>query len=143
MREVTPDHLVQLNRVVNAARAFFGLKRWSFSQTVKLKVKSACKFISNFEQALLSEALRKGQDGIICGHVHQPDIRPVGCPEGIGIYANCGDWIERATALVEHDDGQLEVVDIERLLLDNGITTSALRSELVPLDADALAEVQP
>ena len=46
------DHLVGLNRLVNAARAVFGLKRWSFSQTIKLKVKSACTFISKFEPAI-------------------------------------------------------------------------------------------
>ncbi|HMB95303.1 MAG TPA: UDP-2,3-diacylglucosamine diphosphatase, partial [Tepidisphaeraceae bacterium] len=96
------DHLINLNRLVNAIRGLFGMKRWSFSQTVKMRVKSACTFVSKFEQTLLAEALRHGQDGVVCGHVHQPDVRNVQCVEGMGLYANCGDWIERATALVEH-----------------------------------------
>ena len=35
-------------------------------------------------------------------------------------YANCGDWIERATALVEHADGTLEIVDVAALLASIG-----------------------
>jgi hypothetical protein len=31
---------------------------------------------------------------------------------GAGIaYYNCGDWVESCTALVEHDDGRIEVID--------------------------------
>lgn len=117
------ERLVRLNRVVNAVRALFGLSRWSFSQAVKLKVKSACTFVSNFEQHLQQEARRRGLDGVVCGHIHQPALRSIVDDEQDGlIYANCGDWIERASALVEHHDGSLEVVDVEQLLAQAGIT---------------------
>jgi UDP-2,3-diacylglucosamine pyrophosphatase LpxH len=109
------DHLVAANRLVNAARALVGLPRWSLSQVVKRRVKSACAFVSRFEEAVLAEASRRGLDGVVCGHIHEPRIH-----EGARLYANCGDWIERATALVEHPDGRLEIVHVDALLREHG-----------------------
>jgi hypothetical protein len=54
---------------------------------------------------------------VICGHIHEPRLESRA--DGI-VYANCGDWIERASALVEHADGRLEIVDVEALLRDAG-----------------------
>lgn len=116
------ERLVLLNRVVNSARAVFGLRRWSFSNAIKQKVKKACTFMSDFEQHLLKEAHRRGLDGVVCGHIHQPRLREkTGDDIASLLYANCGDWIERCTALVEHDDGRLELLDVEKLLAQNGI----------------------
>ncbi len=112
------DHLVALNRGVNAARAMAGLPRWSLAQAVKKRVKSACSFVSRFEEVLAAEARRRGLNGVVCGHIHEPRIADLS-PQGI-LYANCGDWIERATALVEHSDGRLEIVDVEALLAAAG-----------------------
>jgi UDP-2,3-diacylglucosamine pyrophosphatase LpxH len=113
------DWLVELNRIVNGARALVGLPRWSFSQTIKKKVKGACTFVSNFEGMLAEEARRRSLDGVVCGHIHEPRIHVR--EDGI-TYANCGDWIERASALVEHADGTLEIIDVEALLRDAGWT---------------------
>ena len=79
--------------------------------------RSACTFISRFEDVLVDEARHRSLDGVVCGHIHEPrcDVRPDGMT-----YANCGDWIERASALVEHADGRLEVVDVDRLLREAG-----------------------
>ncbi|HNK33520.1 MAG TPA: UDP-2,3-diacylglucosamine diphosphatase, partial [Plasticicumulans sp.] len=44
--------------------------------------------------------------GIVCGHIHKPELRTI---DGT-LYANCGDWIESCTALVEHADGRLQVL---------------------------------
>ena len=111
------DWLVGLNRAVNGVRSAFGLPRWSFSQAIKKKVKGACTFVSNFEGALSDEARRRSLDGVVCGHIHEPRIHLR--TDGI-TYANCGDWIERASALVEHADGRLEIVNVEALLRDAG-----------------------
>ncbi len=124
------DRLVMLNRVVNLLRTSVGLRKWSFSQAIKLKVKGACSFMSNFEQALLSEARRRGLDGVVCGHIHQPALRE---SDGV-LYANCGDWIERCSALVEHADGRLELLDVEKLLLEQGIEVRTVTAEDVPLE---------
>ena len=111
------DYMVELNRHVNRLRGIVGLPRWSFSQTLKKKVKSACTFISKFEEAISEDARRRSLDGVVCGHIHEPrlEVRAGGI-----IYANCGDWIERASALVEHEDGRLEIVDVEALLREAG-----------------------
>lgn len=114
------DQLVALNRRVNAVRRFIGLPRWSFSQSVKKRVKGACTFISRYEEALLAEARRRGLDGVICGHIHEPRLQ---CTDML--YANCGDWIERSTALIEHLDGTLEILDVEALLHQLGCDVAA------------------
>ena len=65
------------------------------------------KAIDRYEDALVGEARRRGFDGVVCGHIHHAEMRDVG---GI-LYANDGDWMESCTALVEHPDGRLEIVD--------------------------------
>ncbi|HMN97346.1 MAG TPA: UDP-2,3-diacylglucosamine diphosphatase [Phycisphaerales bacterium] len=98
--------LIGINRVYNGGRRLIGLPYWSLSQYLKLKVKSACTFISRFEQTLIEEATRQRLDGVVCGHIHKAEIR-----EGLRpAYYNCGDWIESCTALVEHHDGRMELV---------------------------------
>ena len=112
------DHLVSLNRLVDGARGLVGLPRWSFSAAIKKRVKGACTFISRFEDALAAEARRRGLDGVVCGHIHEPRISQHAATGTV--YANCGDWIERASALVEHADGRLEIVDVAALLAAAG-----------------------
>jgi len=51
--------------------------------------------------------LERGVDGIVCGHIHSAEIRQYG---GITYY-NDGDWVESCTALVEHFDGSMEILD--------------------------------
>jgi UDP-2,3-diacylglucosamine pyrophosphatase LpxH len=126
------DWLVALNRGVNDLRGLVGLERWSFSQSIKRKVKGACTFISRFEQVVGDEARRRSLDGVICGHIHEPRIETGA--DGI-TYANCGDWIERASALVEHADGRLEIVDVEALLRGAGWEPEHA-DELEPVTAD-------
>jgi UDP-2,3-diacylglucosamine pyrophosphatase LpxH len=124
------DRLVRLNRAVNAVRGVFGLRRWSFSNAIKQKVKSACTFMSDYEQHLLNEAHRRGLDGVVCGHIHQPRLREKSGDDASELlYANCGDWIERCTALVEHDDGRLEVLDVEKELAARGIEIARVKRD--------------
>jgi UDP-2,3-diacylglucosamine pyrophosphatase LpxH len=78
---------------------------WSLAAAAKHKVKKAASHIANFERALAYEARREAVDGLICGHIHRPELRPLGG----AIYVNCGDWVESLTALVEHYDGTLEL----------------------------------
>ncbi|HEX7782309.1 MAG TPA: UDP-2,3-diacylglucosamine diphosphatase [Sphingobium sp.] len=98
--------LMGLNRWVNAVRQWFDLPYWSLSKMAKHKVKNAVAFISKFEEVVAHEAGTRGVDGVVCGHIHNADIREI---EGIAYY-NDGDWVEGCTALVEHADGQMEVL---------------------------------
>jgi UDP-2,3-diacylglucosamine pyrophosphatase LpxH len=95
------------NRWFNAARRRLGYPYWSLSAWAKRKVKGAVKAIDDFEAALAGEARRRGLDGVVCGHIHHAEMREV---DGV-LYANDGDWVESCTALVEHEDGRLELVD--------------------------------
>lgn len=95
------------NRWFNALRRRLGYPYWSLSAWAKRKVKGAVKAIDDFEAALAGEARRRGFDGVVCGHIHHPEMRDV---DGV-LYANDGDWVESCTALVEHEDGRLELVD--------------------------------
>jgi UDP-2,3-diacylglucosamine pyrophosphatase LpxH len=52
-------------------------------------------------------ARERGVDGVVCGHIHSAEIREF---EGI-TYMNDGDWVESCTALVEHHDGRIEILD--------------------------------
>jgi UDP-2,3-diacylglucosamine pyrophosphatase LpxH len=96
-----------VNRWFNAARRRLGFPYWSLSAYLKLRVKEAVKVIGRFEEALSGEARRRGMDGVVCGHIHHAEIRDV---NGM-LYLNAGDWVESCTALVEHADGKLEVLN--------------------------------
>jgi UDP-2,3-diacylglucosamine pyrophosphatase LpxH len=70
-------------------------------------VKGAVTAIDRYEEALAQHASSRGFDGVVCGHIHHAQMRDVG---GV-LYLNDGDWVESCTALVEHHDGRLELVD--------------------------------
>jgi len=98
---------ILLNRLFNGVRERFGYPYWSLSAWLKRQVKEAVKAIDRFEMALAAEARRRGFDGVVCGHIHHAEMRSVGDI----LYANDGDWMESCTALVEHHDGRLELID--------------------------------
>jgi len=101
------EFTLRLNRRFNILRAGLGLPYWSISKYLKLKVKRAVNFIGDFEQAVAREAKKRGVQGVVCGHIHHAELREM---DGI-VYANDGDWVESLTALVEHADGRLEILD--------------------------------
>jgi UDP-2,3-diacylglucosamine pyrophosphatase LpxH len=105
--------ILKFNQYYNSWRARVGLPYWSLSQYLKLKVKNAVSYITSFEQALAAEARKKGLDGVICGHIHKPEIRDI---DGI-LYCNDGDWVESLSALVEEANGQLRLVDWHEIML--------------------------
>lgn len=99
--------LMAVNRWFNAARRRLGLPYWSLSRHAKAKVKNAVAFISRFEEVVAKAAGNRGVDGVVCGHIHTAEMREIG---GVAYY-NDGDWVESCTALVEHFDGRMEVLN--------------------------------
>jgi UDP-2,3-diacylglucosamine pyrophosphatase LpxH len=107
--------MIWLNTHFNRLRRRLGYPYWSLSAYLKGKVKNAVVYVGNFAEAVADEARRRGVDGVVCGHIHKAEIRELG---GI-LYCNDGDWVESCTALVEHWDGRLEIVDwMEQRALD-------------------------
>lgn len=100
------DWALWVNDRLAWARRRLGYPYWSLSAHLKHKVKNAVSYVCRFEEALAEEARRRGADGVVCGHIHHPEIRDIG---GI-TYCNSGDWVESCSALVEHPDGRLEVI---------------------------------
>jgi UDP-2,3-diacylglucosamine pyrophosphatase LpxH len=101
------EFVLKINRFLNLARGRLGLPYWSLSRYLKFKVKRAVSYVNDFEVAVAREARKRGADGVVCGHIHHAEIRLV---EGV-LYCNDGDWVESLTALVEHHDGRLEIID--------------------------------
>lgn len=100
------DFVLNVNTKFNYIRHRLGLHYWSLSSYLKHRVKKAVDFIFKFEKNLADYCKRKGYDGVICGHIHTPEIKKI---EEI-IYMNDGDWVESCSALVEHNDGRWEII---------------------------------
>jgi UDP-2,3-diacylglucosamine pyrophosphatase LpxH len=99
--------LMWVNRHLNHFRRWLGYGYWSLSAYIKYKVKEAVNYISKFEEMLVEECREKGLQGVVCGHIHKAELKDVNGT----LYANSGDWVESCTALVEHFDGRLEIIN--------------------------------
>jgi UDP-2,3-diacylglucosamine pyrophosphatase LpxH len=124
-----------LNTWFNRVRRRLGFGYWSLSAYLKGKVKNAVQFIDDFEAAVAEEAKRRGLDGVVCGHIHKADIRET---HGV-LYANDGDWVESCTALVEHFDGRLEVLQWAKFRSWSMIERQAQIAAQVPSGETAIA----
>jgi hypothetical protein len=120
------------NRWCNKYRRWRGLPYWSLSKHAKQKVKNAVEFICGFEEIVAKEAIARGVDGVIAGHIHTAEMREI---EGVDYY-NDGDWVEGCTALVEHHDGRME-------LIQHAMTRPQPAALPAPLSAPAALEAQP
>ncbi|MFA5493576.1 MAG: UDP-2,3-diacylglucosamine diphosphatase [Porticoccaceae bacterium] len=132
--DLSYDLLLFLNRWSNRLRGWLGLPYWSLAYYVKNRVKNARAAINAFEAAAADEARRRGLDGIVCGHIHQPEIRVI---DGV-LYCNDGDWIESCTALVEHRDGHLELLhwgDLQQALKCDQAANDEAAPQLLQLPA--------
>ena len=99
--------LLFLNLHLNRLRLQLGYSYFPLSLLLKHKFKDAVMHMNHFEREVAAEARRRGVDGVVCGHIHKAEMREI---EGI-LYCNDGDWVESCTALVEHRDGRLELLD--------------------------------
>lgn len=100
------DSLLWLNTKYNWWRHRLGFGYWSISKYIKYKVKKAIDFIFKFETNITTYARKRKFDGVICGHIHTPEIKTVSGT----VYMNTGDWVESCSALVEHLDGRWELL---------------------------------
>jgi len=104
--DVAYDLMLKINVWFNRTRNALGMRHWSLSAYLKNKVRNAFSIIDNYETTLANECKKRELDGVICGHIHHPSVREINGIE----YANCGDWVESCSALVEDQHGQFEIV---------------------------------
>lgn len=94
------DLLILINRFANfISERILHTGKLSLSKRIKNSVKSAVKFINSFEQTAADIAITNSYDYVVCGHIHQPEMRQITNEHGSVMYLNSGDWIENLTAL--------------------------------------------
>lgn len=125
---------VRVNVVLSWIRRRLGINGyWSLAGYAKRKVKSAVSFIFDFEKSVVRYVQDRDVDGVICGHIHAAAIKNIGSVT----YINCGDWVDSCTAILEHHDGRMELVEwgvqsprLEEKGVDQGLLESG------PVDAE-------
>lgn len=123
------DLLILINYMVNYACVLLGKEKFSFSKRVKDKVKGAVKFINNFETTVTDIAIEKGFDYVVCGHIHQPQMKEfINYKKESTLYLNSGDWVENLTAL-EYANSRWNLYKYDER--DFHINESMLDTELV------------
>jgi UDP-2,3-diacylglucosamine pyrophosphatase LpxH len=103
------DMVLDLNSRFNWVRHRLGFGYWSLSKYLKHKVKSAADFMFQFERNISVYCRKRGFDGVICGHVHTPEIKLI---DGVW-YFNDGDFVESISALVETHEGDWILIHLE------------------------------
>jgi hypothetical protein len=100
------DLLIMINTLMNWVSEKFGKGRISLSKKIKNSVKGVVSFVSNFEITAAELAIANGFDYVVCGHIHQPEIKEIQNKDGEKVqYLNSGDWVENSTAL-EYNEGK-------------------------------------
>lgn len=97
--------LLWLNQSVNRVRTLLGKDYWSFSNFIKVNTKQAVAFVTRFEECLKTYAHAQSYKGVICGHIHSPEMSQV----DHFTYVNTGDWCETMSAVLETWDGVMEL----------------------------------
>ena len=97
---------MRMNHWVAFVRRKLRLPYWSLSAYLKAQTKETINMLYKYKETMVKHCKNKGYDGIICGHIHTPEIKLI---DGIE-YMNDGDWVESRTALVEHYDGKWELI---------------------------------
>jgi len=113
------DSLILINSMTNWCLTALGQSKMSFSQRIKGKFKDAVKFINHFEQTAADLAIDKNYDYVICGHIHQPEIREIksSVSDQTVTYLNSGDWVESLTAL-EYQQGKWSIFDYQKAVFE-------------------------
>jgi UDP-2,3-diacylglucosamine pyrophosphatase LpxH len=113
------DLLILINRVVNfLSEKVFNKGKLSLSKKIKNSVKTAVKFINNFEQTAADIGISNDFNYVVCGHIHQPEMKTITTANGSIVYLNSGDWIENLTSL-EYAYGKWRIYDHKEELIDD------------------------
>jgi len=100
------DFILFANHILDKLRHKLGFPFWSLARFIKTRVRNAMVHIRKYEDIVAADAKRHAYDVVVCGHIHHADIRLI---DNV-MYCNDGDWIEHCTALVEKQDGTIELI---------------------------------
>ena len=141
------DMLILVNRAINWLLKLLGKEKMSLSKKVKNSVKKAVSWISDFEQTAAELAIENNYKNVICGHIHQPQIKQVTTDNGSVTYMNSGDWIEYLTSL-EYDDNcwkihhwndiEITAHEVNRIKIENKIPMLNVITDEVLLNFNSL-----
>ena len=119
------DLLILINSCTNFFLNLIGREKMSFSKKIKAQFKNAVKFINNFENIAADLAIANDYSQVICGHIHQPEIKEIKTAHGSVLYLNSGDWVENMTALEYRDKKwtlfKYEAKDFEIDIIEYGV----------------------
>jgi UDP-2,3-diacylglucosamine pyrophosphatase LpxH len=120
--------LILVNRAINWILKSIGREKMSLSKKVKNSVKKAVSWIGDFEQTAAELAIENQYSTVICGHIHQPQIRTVETDKGSVVYMNSGDWIENLTSL-EYSKGQWEIYQYDEKQVDESAVVIPIKHD--------------
>jgi UDP-2,3-diacylglucosamine pyrophosphatase LpxH len=135
------DTLILINRFANFISVkIFKKGKLSLSKKIKNSVKSAVKFINDFEQTAADIGIFQKYDYVICGHIHHPEIKEISNKDGAIQYLNSGDWVENLTALeynngkwsiYRFDENEIEKMKVEEPFLEDELNNNELFNNLL------------
>lgn len=132
------DLLILINRFANfISERILHTGKLSLSKRIKNSVKSAVKFINSFEQTAADIAITNSYDYVVCGHIHQPEMRQITNEHGSVMYLNSGDWIENLTAL-EFVNGEWSIYKFDAYEL---VKSKQHKEEAEPSNAQIFEEL--
>ncbi len=106
------DLLIMINSAVNYFAKLVGREKVSLSKKIKNSVKSAVKYINDFERIAAEIAIDKGYDFVLCGHIHHPEQKQISSKYRSTTYLNSGDWVESLSSL-EYNDGEWKIYEYD------------------------------
>jgi UDP-2,3-diacylglucosamine pyrophosphatase LpxH len=99
------DRILSVNRLTRKRQQPQSC-RCKLGLSIKLLCKRFAMFVSNYQLRLVEHARARKCEGIVCGHIHKPEVRRT---DGV-TYINTGDWVEHCTALIEYQHGAMELL---------------------------------
>ncbi|WP_249554345.1 UDP-2,3-diacylglucosamine diphosphatase [Shewanella sp. 8A] len=133
------DLLLFLNRNLHRLRERLGYPYWSLASYIKSRVGKAQTAIARFRQAVVNYAQHYDVDGVICGHIHQPELsihardNQYSTPDKRQIvYANDGDWVENCSLITETLNGELQLCRWNEQHLNLDILSSIVLAKTPP-----------
>jgi len=122
------DLLIILNTFFNWCSKLLGYGKLSLSKKIKNSVKGAIKFVNDFEKTASDIAIDNNYDFVVCGHIHQPEIRKIENNKGETLYLNSGDWIENLTAL-EYNKNEWTLYEYQKDELAKGLELTSKKKK--------------